>query len=72
MEVRRSGSRHNTNNVVASRSTSKKHHTFKPNGSSLKKKNLRILIKNLFDIGSYEASKYIRGLIQQKHSSKNL
>jgi len=54
MEVRRSGSRHNTNNVVASRSTSKKHHTFKPNGSSLKKEESEnIDQKNVFDISSH-------------------
>ena len=62
MEVRRSGSRHNTTNVVAPRSVSKKHHTFKPTVSSLKKEESEnIDQKNLFDIASHEASKYIRG-----------
>lgn len=37
MEVRRSSSRHNTTNAIVPRSMSKKHHTFKPNGSSIKK-----------------------------------
>lgn len=37
MEVRRSSSRHNTTNAVVPRSVSKKHHTFKPNSSSIKK-----------------------------------
>lgn len=54
MEVRRSGSRHNTTNAVAPRSVSKKHHTFKPNNTSLKKEEFEnIDQKNLFDISSH-------------------
>ncbi len=62
MEVRRSNSRHNTINAVAPRSMSKKHHTFKPTISSVKKEESEnIDPKNVFDISSHEASRFIRG-----------
>jgi hypothetical protein len=62
MEVRRSSSRHNTTNAIAPRSMSKKHHTFKPSGSVIKKEEIEnVDPKNIFDINTHEASKFIRG-----------
>ena len=65
MEVRRSNSRHNTTNAVAPRSVGKKHHTFKPSVSALKKEESENVDpkhqKNIFDIANHEASRFIRG-----------
>lgn len=54
MEVRRSGSRHNTTNSMAPRSMSKKHHTFKPVGSVVKKEESEnVDQKNVCDFSSH-------------------
>lgn len=62
MEVRRSSSRHNTTNAMAPRSMSKKHHTFKPTSSTVKKEESENLDpKNIYDFSSHDAAKFIRG-----------
>jgi hypothetical protein len=54
MEVRRSGSRHNTTNTLAPRSMSKKHHTFKPVTSVVKKEESdNVDPKNICDFSSH-------------------
>lgn len=68
MEVRRSN-RHNTTNAVLPRSVSKKHHTFKPTASILKKEESDEQ-KNVFDISYHEASKFIRGTNPSKPEFK--
>jgi 6-pyruvoyl-tetrahydropterin synthase len=63
MEVRRSKQRHNTTSVVAPRSISKKHLTAKSSLVKAKKEETteQIEHKNIYDISSHEASKFIRG-----------
>lgn len=73
MEVRRSGSRHNTTNVVAPRSVSKKHHTFKPTVSSLKKEESENIDQKIYlTLAPMKLLNISEGLILQKRSSKNL
>jgi hypothetical protein len=51
---------------------SKKHHTFKPSISTLKKEESSEQVdqKNIYDISSHEASKFIRGTSPSKAEFK--